>query len=250
MNPRLLRPLATGFNPKSIAGLIGWWDAADKSTLFQNSDGTTPATAASDPVGYWADKSGLGRHAIQETANNRPTIGSQNSRTSLVFDGSNDLLNAAGAGVTGAAARSLFCVWKMNRTTGRNGIMGYSTGSGTGGWFQIVSSTAAASAGDIGFVGFSADLAPGGSITQNMRVGVATYDGTQIVLRKDGAVASSSNLSLSTLGSDVSFGGFTRATDFAQADICEALYFNRLLSAAEISRAERYLGRKWGVTVA
>ena len=74
MNPRLLRPLATGFNPKSISGLALWLDAADGSTLFQNSDGTTPATAASDPVGYWGDKSGSGRHATQATAGSRPTI--------------------------------------------------------------------------------------------------------------------------------------------------------------------------------
>jgi hypothetical protein len=38
--------------------------------------------------------------------------------------------------------------------------------------------------------------------------------------------------------------------EYLQADIAEVLHWNRALSASERSRVERYLGRKWGVTVA
>ena len=43
-------------------------DAFDIDTLFQVSDGTTPVTVATDPIGYFGDKSGNGNHAAQATA--------------------------------------------------------------------------------------------------------------------------------------------------------------------------------------
>ena len=36
MSPRLLRPRATGFNPKSIAGLAFWIDAGSTASLTFN----------------------------------------------------------------------------------------------------------------------------------------------------------------------------------------------------------------------
>ena len=51
-----------------------WYDPSDLSTLFQDSSGTTPVTAAGQPVGYIADKSGNGYHAIQATAEDRPIL--------------------------------------------------------------------------------------------------------------------------------------------------------------------------------
>ncbi len=36
MSPRLLRPRATGFNPKSISGLKLWLDVANTSSLTFN----------------------------------------------------------------------------------------------------------------------------------------------------------------------------------------------------------------------
>ena len=63
MSPRLLRPRASGFNPKSLPGLIGWWDAADSSTVTLN--GST--------VSEWRDKSNSGFHLSQATAANQPS---------------------------------------------------------------------------------------------------------------------------------------------------------------------------------
>jgi hypothetical protein len=37
---------------------------------------------------------------------------------------------------------------------------------------------------------------------------------------------------------------------YANADLGEFLVWNRVLSAAERQRVERYLARKWGITVA
>lgn len=52
-----------------------FYDPSDLTTLFQDSAGTTPVTAAGQPVGRMLDKSGRGNHATQATSTQRPTYG-------------------------------------------------------------------------------------------------------------------------------------------------------------------------------
>ena len=66
------------FNPSSslfAAGEKGaWFDASDRSTLFQDRAGTIPVTAVGQFVGKWLDKSGNGNHATASADNaTRPT---------------------------------------------------------------------------------------------------------------------------------------------------------------------------------
>lgn len=85
------------FTPASITGLSLWLDASDATTLFQDSAGTTPATADADVVGYWADKSGNGKHATQGTTANKPLLKLtiKNGLNVVRFDGADDLLSTA-----------------------------------------------------------------------------------------------------------------------------------------------------------
>ena len=70
-----------------------WYDPSDLSTLFQDSAGTTPVTAAGQSVGLVLDKSGRGNHATQPTSLSRPTYQvDSNGRGYLLFDGSDDFL--------------------------------------------------------------------------------------------------------------------------------------------------------------
>jgi hypothetical protein len=67
---------------------VGWYDASDLATLFQNSNGTG-AVGGGDPVGYWQDKSGTGNHATQSGSTSlKPTLAtaSTNGKASLSFD--------------------------------------------------------------------------------------------------------------------------------------------------------------------
>jgi hypothetical protein len=75
MSPRLLRPLASGFNPKSIAGLSLWLDAADTSKI-----------SLATGVATWSDKSGNNRNAIQNTGGKQPSYSSTiNGRNVVTF---------------------------------------------------------------------------------------------------------------------------------------------------------------------
>lgn len=75
-----------------------WYDPADLSTLFQDSAGATPVTAAGQPVGRMLDKSGRGNHRIQATAGSRPTLQQDaNGLFYLSLDGTDDGMVTAGA---------------------------------------------------------------------------------------------------------------------------------------------------------
>lgn len=75
--------------PKTINGLKIWLDANDTSTLFDNNTGGNVITTNGTSIGRWEDKSGNGKHALQNTAGVRPTFATniQNRLNCIRFDG-------------------------------------------------------------------------------------------------------------------------------------------------------------------
>lgn len=70
-----------------------WYDPSDLSTMFQDTAGTVPVTAAGQSVARINDKSGRGNHATQTTAGARPTYQvDATGRGFLLFDGADDWL--------------------------------------------------------------------------------------------------------------------------------------------------------------
>lgn len=104
---------APAFTPASVtsAGLVLWLKA--DAGVFQDAAGTTPATAASDPVGHWHDQSGAGHHATQSSAGARPALAAAavNGLPALTFDGSGTFLN-----VPSLTSQTIFVV--VNHTDG------------------------------------------------------------------------------------------------------------------------------------
>ena len=94
-----------------VDGVVGFWhDYTDPTTWFQDTAGTTPATALGDPVGRVNDKSGNSITGLQATSAARPTYGRMplgGVRNQLTF--SENITNAAWArsGTTAASATSL-----------------------------------------------------------------------------------------------------------------------------------------------
>lgn len=96
--PTLASFLGGGFSPASLfsGGVRGaWYDPSDLTTLFQDTAGTTPVTAAGQSVALVLDKSGRGNHATQATAASRPTYQVVSGLPCLVFDGVDDFLVTA-----------------------------------------------------------------------------------------------------------------------------------------------------------
>lgn len=80
-----------GFSPLELFanGEVGaWFDPSDSSTLFQDSDGTTPLSSATDPIGQVVDLSGNGNHLTQATNESRPVGISVNGRQMIRTTGS------------------------------------------------------------------------------------------------------------------------------------------------------------------
>jgi hypothetical protein len=70
-----------------------WLDAADTSTMFQDTGAATAATTAGQTVARWNDKSGQGGSVQQGTSGNRPALATVNGRPVPSFDGTDDWLS-------------------------------------------------------------------------------------------------------------------------------------------------------------
>jgi hypothetical protein len=105
-----------------------WYDPSDLSTLFQNSNGTT-AVAVGDVVGYIADKSGNGNHALQSDADQRPLLAVDSSGNHyLDFDGLNDGMVIANLEETSPTPIVGFFGYKNNEQAGDKYLLDIATG--------------------------------------------------------------------------------------------------------------------------
>ena len=102
---------ATGsaWSPADLVSLGAWYDPSDLTTMFQDAAGTTPVTAAGQPVGLILDKSGNGYHASQSTSTSRPLFQVDGSgHCYLAFDGVDDYLNTGAIDLTGTSHVTVF----------------------------------------------------------------------------------------------------------------------------------------------
>lgn len=223
MNQRLLRPTASGFNPLSISGLEGWWDAADASTV-------TIATGVSE----WRDKSGNGRHASQGTGNNQPDYtGTLNGRKIITFDGTNDSL-----ATTSFSVSQPYSLIMVARRTG-GGVANFydrldagpSLGTFAGLFFIFVTS---------GLNGPAQDT--------NYHIFHAKHNGAASVFRFDKADFATGNPGTAALNAGIRFGARSDgAGNFLAGSIAEILFYSKILTDAEQAAAETYLSNKWAV---
>ena len=222
-----------------------------------------PATATSDPVGYWGDKSGNGRHVTTSDASTRPVIHSatHNGRKVLDFDGTNDTLSrdnyTAESDLTGLTR---FGVFYSDSGAGPFHLSSvYSGGSYSS--FASASSLLTTHAG----LSDSSQHANVSSVLTSgttPRVFCARYDGTAgsfatgLNIIMDGVtlpVASTTGTFPSSLpgGSPSLFiGSNIRANNWLNGKLCEYISYARALTTAERQRVERYLAARWGITLA
>ena len=244
MSGRLLRPRATGFNPRSISGLAAWWDASDAASI----------TTVSGAVSQWNDKSGNSVHATQTTANNRPVNNSQtlNGRAVMTFDGSNDIMSFTG---TARTDETQFVVVRNNMLAGvvsTQQILGDAS-SGFG-LIAVIKNEGSLNNDLLAYCGgfsigttaaryqFPANNPFGPAVVSAIRSSASGG-----ILRTDGVQRATCTTSNSYALARI---GGVGASYPLNGYIAEIVIYSRALSVADVQRVERYLGTKWGLTVA
>jgi hypothetical protein len=84
------------------------FDPSVVASLSQDSAGTTPVTAAGQPVGRMLDLSGNGNHATQATAGKRPTYQTDGTLHWLVFNGTSSAMVTPSIDFTATDEMSVF----------------------------------------------------------------------------------------------------------------------------------------------
>lgn len=101
----------SSFTPKALFSNSeqgAWYDPSDLTSLFQDSAGTTPVTAAGQPVGLMRDKSGNNNHATQPAAGSRPILRNTSALWYLQFDGIDDFMLTSSIDFSIQSEMSLF----------------------------------------------------------------------------------------------------------------------------------------------
>lgn len=234
MNPRLLRPRATGFTPKNVSGLAAWWDASDSASI-------TIQTG----VQQWADKSGNSRTLTQNTTNNQPLHGSVtlNGKPVVTFDGSNDSMGCA---FTLNQPLSCFFIFRFEATpaSGKVVVTARFNGGSRSGEFQS-------------FTTSSMGLFSGTSLTvSNVGAAMTAFNiwdyennstSSAVRLRKTGATASGNAGTNNGGGFSLAADGGATPGSLANVSIAEVCVYSRVLSVSEADQVRKYLGTKWNL---
>jgi hypothetical protein len=245
MNPRLLRPLATGFNPRSIAGLTVWYDTLTPSSY----------TEASGQISEWRSKVD-GTAVLQSTANNRPTLFESssdvqgatraeiNGRQAFYFDGTND--NLESTAFYSGQQWTAFGVGKPQSVSGTHGIFSRDQGSGDRGPQYLRHNNGVAES--IGQSTSAAYVASAGTVTNNTPVILsALQTATQLRMFRNNTGGTAVNgVQRATTNSFLRVGRAT-SSGFWLGAIGEVLLWERALSATEQLAVYNYLKARWGL---
>lgn len=228
MNPRLLRPRAaasTAFDPRQIAGLGLWLDAADTSTVTLNAGN----------VSEWRDKSGEGRHASQSNSGNRPSLTTMNSLDSLLFDGSSDSLLTESF----ALAQPL-TIFAVSQHGGGDDGTGFLFDGGGGERTAIYR----ASAGNWRFYAGSesADIAASDAAPS---ITCAVFNGASSLFRLNGTQVSSNNTGSQGVDDGLVIGSADGSVACWPGKISEIIVYSGAKTTGEIEQTEAYLSAKW-----
>jgi len=247
MSPRLLRPRATGFNPKSISGLKVWLDVASTSSLTFN--GST--------VSQVNDLSGNGFHATQSTGNNQPTYQATgaNGKPTLYFDSTDIMATTASvsdyvsAPTTAPTFTSIMACFMLPTASSGNITFGSDVQT-NGRTFLNLFFGGGNTYFDVGNVSGGRLSAALTSSQYTSPVILTAYKhGASMVIRRNGAVVASLSNASAVYSATTAKLRFPESTgNFSY--LSEWLVYSSALSASDIAKAERGLGKKWGITVA
>jgi Neuraminidase (sialidase) len=234
----LWRGQAAGFNPLNLSPAL-WFDASDSTTLFQ-SNGGAAAAADGDPVGYWLDKSGNGRHLTQTSGINKPLLklAIKNGKNGVLFNGTSSFFNATS--YTHPSAMTFFRVIKRTTAATRSFGISNSTGVDYPAWWDFDNKLYLASSGRV-FVQTSTSTSTGFFILKSFYSSASDLacwvNGASVA----GSIAGTAGVTLAwTLYGKAAAG-------YSNDYVFEDLAFPSALSAGDVANVESYLNSKWAV---
>lgn len=247
--------LARQFDPRTIPGIALWLDASDASSLTLN--GST--------VSEWRDKSGNARHFAQATAASQPGTSTLNGRRVLTSTGSAFMAgNAATLGVArNVGGLTIIAVGGTSAVGFTQTILTFTVSDAAVARASLARTSLSAvqqySAGgrrldadSFAFAGSEANQ----SAAATVLVGTFDYANSDAFLHKGGVLAGQNttfHVNGNTADTNSQGVGLFASPDrrgVMNGSIAEVLVWPRVLTTGERQRIERYLGRKWGITVA
>jgi hypothetical protein len=237
------------YNPAADSHVVFWLDATDASTLFQDSAGNVPVTAAGQFIGRWKDKSANAWHVTANGgASGMPTLKAkqQNGFAGVRFDGSTDSMSSLLASLQGSKY-TVFVVGKRASEKSLEAVLSIHN-SGSNDWSSVASICLGMGyngiLGDVRDQYFRSQLAHPGSGVGFMYA--SKYDGTHNTVYLNGVAAapvvSSGTLSAETITLGARGAGLA---DHNNYDYFEVLIFDFALSDEYRQAVESYLGVKY-----
>lgn len=224
-------------NPVARLPGLGAWYTAGTTWCFQDIGATQPCGHL-DPVFTWLDRSGRGRHQVQATAGKRPLLTLTAGRWEVVYDGVDDMTQAAFAlaNPTDVIAAFRYTVpWVVGNET-------VFDGAGADNLLRAFRS-AANSVGS-----FSGSFGPALTVADTLARHIYRFlfNGASSLAQLDGGTPATGNptsvaaVAGLTLGS-TAFGGAPGPVGMSELVLCETA-----LSDVDAARLRAYLRAAWG----
>jgi hypothetical protein len=257
---------ANGFSPITLFTNNeqgAWYDPSDLTTLFQDTAGTIPVTAAGQSVARINDKSGRGNHATQANLAQRPLYQiDSGGRPFLLFDGSDDGM-ATGNIVPGTDKAQVFAGVRKLSDAARGVVAELGNVPNNSRLEVGASANAAGVEGDFyrvngrGDINFSTpQVASAGGFPApitNVVTGLLDIAAPVNTLRVDGVQAAQSTVNQGT-GNYLTYPLFIGRRGGTSLPFNGRIYgllvrFGANLSAAQIAQTEAFMAAKTGVTI-
>lgn len=239
-----------GFLPSSVSNMRTWFDASNTASVFQSAGGAA-CTADGDPIGQLQDLSGNTLHVAQTDSLKKPAwrTNVQNGKAVARFDGSNDFLSIATAGVWNTGYQhTMYAVFSPH--TLHNGYpVDCSTDNNVNRRFIILNSDGSTL---VGRDGGSANYISSTYAANVWYVFVSVLNGPSGYLKVNGTTVNanaSATTSTTQSASPFALGGrYTDSTEKYDGDIGEILIYQGAHDLATVQSMENYLKSKWGIT--